>query len=63
MKKNIRVDPLMSNGVVDTEYYGSSDYTIESDVVIRYLKAEGFDEEVKEFKIMLLDRLWWVSIN
>lgn len=63
MKKKIRIDPLTSSGVVDTEYFASEDYKYESIVVLRYLKDEGFDESEGELKITLLDRVWWISVK
>lgn len=65
MKKKckIRIDPLTSTGVVDTDYFASEDYKYESVVVLKYLKDEGFDDSESEFKITILDRVWWVSVK
>jgi len=62
-KYNIRIDPLCSDGSFDLEFFSSPDYKIECGVVCKYLYDEGFCDEVKDFKITLLDRVWWVSIN
>jgi hypothetical protein len=63
MKKKIRIDPLTSSGVVDVDYFASEDYKYDTVVVLRYLKDEGFDEVEGEFKLNLLDRVWWISVK
>lgn len=60
---SIRIDPLKSNGVFDTDFYESEDYKYEAVVVEKYLLAEGFLDEKRQFSIHLLDREWWVSVN
>jgi len=59
---NVIIDPLTRDGTFDNDYYESSDYKIESNIVLRYLKLEGFMDDRHDFKIVLLDRLWWVTI-
>lgn len=60
---NIRIDPLNKDGSFDLDFFSSSDYKTECIILCKYLYDEGFCDSICEFKINLLDRWWWVSVN
>ena len=56
-----RIDPLTDDGVFDSKFYASSEYTTFHKKVEWYLKVEGFDTTTDEMVIRLFDHLWIIK--
>lgn len=57
----LRIDPLTENGVFDTEFFGSNEYTAHRKLVEQYLKDEGFEDTTDTIVIQLGDHLWSIK--
>jgi hypothetical protein len=49
----VRIDPLTEEGAFDTDTFNREDYYTLTDVLKRYLKAEGFNNSPGEYHITL----------
>ena len=58
-----RIDPLTDDGVFDSEFYSSQEYTTFYKKVEWYLKMEGFDTTPNEIVIRMFDHLWIIKHN
>jgi hypothetical protein len=58
-----RIDPLTDDGVFDSKFYASEEYTSFYKKVEWYLKTEGFDTTPNEIVIRLFDHLWIIKHN
>lgn len=62
-KYRVRIDPLTESGSFDVAFFASNDYKVESKILLKYLKNEGFDEKKGVYTIFILERWWEISVS
>lgn len=56
----MRIDPLKKDGTIDTDFFGSEEYSTYVTKLKWYLKQEGFESLEEQIVITIMDHTWLV---
>ncbi len=63
-----RIDPINENGKFDFDFYSRSDYKNKREIIVSYLKEEGFLETPGTYIFYnetnnTVPYIWWVKVD